>query len=295
MDSHQKSYQRQMEHLRNYPEDRCETMLNHNTINRWRYERMYKCIDPLIKMYPKSDWLTVGDFYFGTDAQYLQSKGQKAVASDIDDYFLKKGKEIGYIENYSRENLESLSFGDESFDFVLCKETFHHLPRPYLGLYEMLRVSKIGILFIEPYDRLINASFIEKIANWMLKKIKGTTHDLYEPSGNYKYSISKREIEKIALGLNLPYIAFKYLNDYYRDGLGIEFKEKDEKVLSKIKNQILFRDFLWKFRFFPPTFIVSVIFKTEVNPNFLLEEGFEVIRLTDNPYMTDTNNSIIAH
>jgi SAM-dependent methyltransferase len=290
MDLYNKSYQHQIEHLRNYPEDRCETMLNHNTINRWRYERLYKCIDPLLRMYPKSEWLTVGDFYYGTDAQYLQSKGHKAVATDIDDYFLKKGKEIGYIENYSRENVESLSFDDESFDFVLCKETLHHLPRPYIGLYEMIRVSKVGIILIEPYDRLINATLVEKIGNWLLKKIKGGIHDLYEPSGNYKYSISKREIEKIALGLNLPHVAFKYLNDYYRDGLGIEFKEKDDKVLNKIKNQILFRDILWKFRLFPPTFLVSVIFKIDVNTNSLLDEGYEITRLTTNPYLTDNKS-----
>jgi len=290
MDSHNKSYQHQIEHLRNYPEDRCETMLNHNTINRWRYERLYKCIDPLLKMYSKSEWLTVGDFYYGTDAQYIQSKGHKAVATDIDDNFLKKGKEIGYIENYSRENVESLSYDDESFDFVLCKESFHHLPRPYIGLYEMLRVSKIGIILIEPYDRFINASPVEKFGNWLLKKLKGRMHDLYEPSGNYKYPISKREIEKIALGLNLPHIAFKYLNDYYRDGLGIEFKEKDDKVLNKIKYQIFLRDFLWKFRLFPPTFLVSIIFKKEINPKFLVDEGYEMIRLTTNPYLTDTKN-----
>ncbi len=290
MDSYNKSYQHQIEHLQNYPEDRCELMLNHNTINRWRGERLYKCIDPLLKMYPKSEWLTVGDFYYGSDAQYIQSKGHKAVATDIDDYFLKKGKEIGYIENYSRENAESLSFDDESFDFVLCKETFHHLPRPYIGLYEMLRVSKVGIILIEPYDRFINATTVEKIGNWMLKKIKGIKHDLYEPSGNYKYSTSKREIEKIALGLNLPYIAINYLNDYYRDGLGIEFKEKDDKVLNKIKTQILLRDFLWKFRLFPPTFLISVIFKKDINPKFLVDEGYKIIRLTTNPYLTDTKN-----
>lgn len=290
MDSYNKSYQHQIEHLRNYPTDRCELMLNHNTINRWRGERLYKCIDPLLKMYPKSEWLTVGDFYYGSDAQYLQSKGHKAVATDIDDYFLKKGKEIGYIENYSRENAESLSFDDESFDFVLCKETFHHLPRPYIGLYEMLRVSKVGVILIEPYDRFTNATTIEKIGNWMLKKIKGIKHDLYEPSGNYKYSTSKREIEKIALGLNLPHVAFNYLNDYYRDGLGIEYKEKDDKVLNKIKSQILLRDLLWKFRLFPPTFLISIIFKIDINPKFLVDEGYEIIRLTTNPYLTDTKN-----
>lgn len=286
MDTHEKSYQHQIDHLKKYPEERCKLMLNHSTVNRWRLERLYKCVDPLLKMFPDSEWLTVGDFYYGSDAQYIQSKGFNVVASDVDDHFLKKGKEIGYIENYSKENVESLSYDDGQFDFVICKETLHHLPRPYIGLYEMLRVSKVGVVLIEPYDRFINASPIEKLGNWMLKKLKGKMHDLYEPSGNYKYPISKREIEKIGLGLNLPCVAFKTINDYYRDNLGIEFKEKDDPVLKKVQRQIAFRDFLWKFRIFPPTFLAAIIFKMEINADILIADGYEVINLTRNPYLT---------
>jgi 2-polyprenyl-3-methyl-5-hydroxy-6-metoxy-1,4-benzoquinol methylase len=288
MDIKNKSYQHQIDHLKKYPEDRCKLMLNHNTINRWRLERLYKCVDPLLKMFPDSEWLTVGDFYYGSDAQYIQSKEFKVVASDVDDHFLKKGKEIGYIENYSKENVESLSYDDMQFDFVLCKETLHHLPRPYIGLYEMLRVSKVGVVLIEPYDRFQNASSIEKLGNWVLKKIKGRMHDLYEPSGNYKYPISKREIEKIALGLNLPCVAYKTISDYYRDNLGIEFKEKDDPVLKKVKRQIVLRDYLWKFRIFPPTFLVAIIFKTDIKSELLNTDGYEVIELTRNPYLDNS-------
>ena len=285
MESYKKSYQSHINHITNYPEEKCKLMLDHSTINRWRHERMYQLIDPLLKMFPKSEWLTVGDLYYGSDAQYIQLKGHKVIASDIDDHFLKKGKEIGYIENFSKENLESLSFEDNFFDFVLCKETFHHLPRPYLGLYEMLRVSKIGIMLIEPYDRFINASPIEKFATWILKKLKGQIHDMYEVSGNYKYSLSKRELKKIALGLNLPCLAIKYLNDYYRGGLGIEIKKKDDLLFKKIKRQILFRDFLWKFRLFPPTYLIAIIFKESIEPGILLKNGFEIIPLIRNLYL----------
>jgi 2-polyprenyl-3-methyl-5-hydroxy-6-metoxy-1,4-benzoquinol methylase len=284
MDAQNKSYQHQIDHLKKYPEDRCKLMLNHNTVNRWRLERLYKCVDPLLKTFPDSEWLTVGDFYYGSDAQYIQSKGFKVVASDVDDHFLKKGKEIGYIENYSKENVESLSYDDGQFDFVLCKETLHHLPRPYIGLYEMLRVSKVGVVLIEPHDRFLNASPIEKLGNWLLKKLKGKMHDLYEPSGNYKYPISKREIEKIALGLNLPYVAYKTISDYYRDNLGIEFKEKDDPVLKRVKRQIALRDFLWKLRIFPPTFLVTIIFKTDIKAEILKMDRYEVIELTRNPH-----------
>lgn len=151
----------------------------------------------------------------------------------------------------------------------------------------MLRVSKTGVILIEPFDRAINASLLEKTLNWLLEKIKGNIHNLYEPSGNYKYSLSEREIEKIALGLNLPYIAFKYLNDYYRDGLGLETKKKDDKIINKIKNQILLRDILWKFRLFPPTFIVSIIFKNEIESKLLADYGYNIIELTKNPYVSE--------
>jgi hypothetical protein len=280
-----KSYDSHLNHLRNYPEDRCKLMLNHDTINRWRYERFYKFLDPLLKAYPNSEWLTVGDFYYGSDAQYLQSKGHKTIASDLDDYFLKQGKEIGYINNYSIENLESLSFNDNTFDFVLCKETFHHLARPYIGLYEMLRVSKLGVVLLEPYDRNINASLPMIFFEWVLKKIKGTLNNMYETSGNYKYSLSKREIEKIALGLDLPFVAFRYLNDYYKDGLGMETKPMNDKLLKSIKSQILLRDILWKLRLFPPTFLVSIIFKQDVPKDLLEKEGFTVTQLSRNPYL----------
>jgi SAM-dependent methyltransferase len=264
-------------------------MLDHSTINRWRYERLYKCIDPLLKMYPESEWLTVGDFYYGTDAQYIQSKRHYVIASDIDDHFLKKGKDMGYIQNYSKENVESLSFKDKTVDFVLCKESFHHLPRPYLGLYEMLRVSRIGVILIEPYDREINASPFENFANWALRKLKGDTHNLYEISGNYKYSISKREIEKIALGLNLPYIAFKCFNDYYKEGIGLEYKKKDDKIFKKVLRQVLLRDILWKLRLFPPTLLVSIIFKVDIDLKYLSSDAFEIVKVTKNPYLDDNN------
>lgn len=290
MRSYTKSYKQHIDHLRSYPEDRCKLMLDHNTINRWRYERFYRLLDPLLNLYPKSEWLTVGDFYYGSDAQYLQSKGHKAVASDIDDHFLIKGKEIGYIENYSKENVESLSFKDESFDFVLCKETFHHLPRPYIGLYEMLRVSKVGIVLLEPYDRNINASRAMQFFEWLLKKVKGEIHNMYESSGNYKYALSKREIEKIALGLNLPFVAYRYLNDYYKDGLGMETKGMEDKLIKTIKNKILLRDVLWKLKIFPPTFLLSIIFKDEINPVLLRQEGYKVIKLPKNPYLNVTQN-----
>jgi len=57
---------------------------------------------------------------------------------------------------YQRQNLESLPFESGSFDLVFCKETLHHLARPVLGLYEMLRVCRRGAILIEPCESQFN-------------------------------------------------------------------------------------------------------------------------------------------
>jgi hypothetical protein len=53
---------------------------------------------------------------------------------------------------YERQNGEALSYKNESFDFVFCKSGLHHFARPVLGLYEMLRVCRRKVAFIEPYE-----------------------------------------------------------------------------------------------------------------------------------------------
>ena len=40
----------------------------------------------------------------------------------------------------------------------------------------------------------------------------------------------------------------------------------------------------------PTTFLVSIIFKIDINPKFLVDEGYEIIRLTTNPYLVDIKN-----
>lgn len=57
--------------------------------------------------------------------------------------------------SYEVKNCENLEYESGSFDLVFCKEGLHHLARPVLGLYEMLRVCRTGVIVIEPYDTLL--------------------------------------------------------------------------------------------------------------------------------------------
>ncbi|MBO0348026.1 class I SAM-dependent methyltransferase [Phormidium pseudopriestleyi FRX01] len=52
-------------------------------------------------------------------------------------------------------NGEKLEVADGSYDLVLVQDGLHHLPRPVLGLTEMLRVAKKAAIVIEPHAGIV--------------------------------------------------------------------------------------------------------------------------------------------
>jgi hypothetical protein len=80
--------------------------------------------------------------------------------------------------SYRQENSECLRQSSASYDLVICKEGIHHLARPVLGVYEMLRVSSYAVIFIEPGSTLIG-SFLEAIG-------KSSTYEKNQ-SGNMSF------------------------------------------------------------------------------------------------------------
>ena len=80
---------------------------------------------------------------------------------DNEDYFrliledtnlLEVASKKGIIDSFSKQNAENLDFENDTFDYVLIKESLHHLPRPWLALYESFRDCKKGVIVIEPND-----------------------------------------------------------------------------------------------------------------------------------------------
>lgn len=222
-------YDRHVEHWDEMLSDpdkkkRSETWFDKNTLDRWRHDRMREPLLPIVEFDPDASWLTVGDGRYGADGNHVLSLGAKNVhCSDISDALLKEGAEKGFIAEYSAQNAESLSFVDNSFDWVYCKESFHHFPRPYIALYEMFRVCKKGVILTEPRDQAIDRAPM----NWVLKTVKkilgrgdGEYHyHSFETVGNYVYTLSEREIEKFALGMHYRYVAFSGVNDAYVNGV----------------------------------------------------------------------------
>lgn len=267
--------------------------LRNDTVDAWRHQRIYRTIDPLLLNYPQSSWLTVGDGKYGRDAHYIQTKGNEVLATDISDHLLKGACDLGFISKYQKENAEALSFPDGSFDFVFCKESYHHFPRPMVALYEMLRVCRKGVVLIEPNDFFIFANFsgllwliIRYILN--LLSIRKLTKHTFEEVGNYVYTISPREVEKVALGLDLSTVACRGLNDYYVKGVEYEKLEDNSKLFKKIKRIISICDFLSKIKLKPYSILVTIIFKEE--PSLEIRQklkiaDYRLIDLPRNPYI----------
>ena len=101
------------------------------SVNAWRHDRMLSVTAKLIARYPEAHWLTVGDGRYGADARYLLGHGAANVlATSLTDQTLEVASDAGLIGAFAAANMEDLQFDDDSFDFVLCKESYHHHGRP---------------------------------------------------------------------------------------------------------------------------------------------------------------------
>jgi SAM-dependent methyltransferase len=253
-----------------------------------------RTLDILNPLFNKNNtWLTIGDFN-GFEAKYFKEKNQIVTASDISDAFLKEAKTEGLIDVYSKENVEHLSFEEESFDYVSCREAYHHFPRAYLGLYEMIRVAKKGVIVIEPVDIISKMPLLLFLKNvldlfnpFLINKIWKNRFS-WEKVGNYVFKISDREVEKIAMGLGLPYIAFKEMNVLFNINQDIEEVPTNQKVLRKVKQRLRKINAICKLRLIPFNTLCSIIFKEMPDENTieaLKLEGYRILKLPENPYL----------
>lgn len=189
------------------------------SIDCWRHVRMLSSVKPLVECQPDAVWLTVGDGRFGSDAAYLKSLGARVVASSLTEERLSIANRLGHIDEYRVENAERLSFDAGAFDFVFCKEAYHHFPRPPLALYEMLRVARVGVFMIEPMD---NPGPLDVLKRGCKRLIRGDRRFDYEASGNFLYRLSLAELGKLMCAMGNHSIAYKGINDFYHASFGQE-------------------------------------------------------------------------
>lgn len=283
---HEASYAR---HARGYSNDLVDperqkiaaSWFDLSSANSWRFERIYEVAGHLGGVAGET-WLTVGDGRSGLDAIRLKAHGASEVlATDLDESLLRKAKEDGHLDHYQVENAERLSFSDSSFGYVFCKESYHHFPRPMIALYEMLRVAKRGVILAEPNDR--ERSPLRHLMRFLGSKAPPET---YEEEGNYVYTISERELTKVALGLDLPQVAFKGFNDAFVRGL--EFEPLNGGAGRSMRRKIALRDKLCALGLDHHMLLMACLFHTPVNSEqraSMANDGWRIVDLPRNPYI----------
>ncbi len=290
---HETSYRFHRDHWKAITEDKdwgriVESWFDKSTADYWRHRRMYQAAQHLTRSGDET-WLTVGDGQYGLDSVRLRERGVGFVLpTDIADASLRDSQARGIIDDYRVENAERLSFADRSFDYVFCKEAFHHFPRPFLALYEMLRVAKKGVVLVEPQDQ-VGSPVREAI--YRLRKLTGRQRHFdqlrYEDSGNYIYSIARRDIEKACLGINLPCVAFKGLTDFYVRGGEFAPALFSSRKFLLMRTIIVLHGVLARLGLSRHNVLMCCIFKEPPTPEVrrsFAGNGWRLVDLPRNPY-----------
>ncbi|WP_149240110.1 class I SAM-dependent methyltransferase [Dyadobacter sp. 32] len=262
-----------------------------NTINHWIHSRLLKLVDPLVT--ERKSWLTVGDGY-GFDANFFYRKGLDVTATDISDTFLPLSQQHGLFEKYSVENAERMTFADNSFDYIFCKEAYHHFPRPYMAVYEMIRVAREGVVLVEPHDPISKMPFLLALRNifdrrdtTLLQKYWKNRYS-FEEVGNYVFKLSEREMDKLANGIGLPMVAFKGINNnYYNAKAAHEKADDSSSAFKKIRRKLAMHNLLTRLTLMPSQVLCAVIFKKLPSDQImeaLKREGFQIHIFPPNPY-----------
>jgi SAM-dependent methyltransferase len=93
---------------------------------------------------------------------------------------------------------ENLPFADGSFDLAFTRDGLHHLPDPELGIREMARVSRRGILLFEP-----RAGLVRRLA------VRLGISSEWEESGNRIHELRERDLEPLLGRLGFRTVLFR--------------------------------------------------------------------------------------
>jgi SAM-dependent methyltransferase len=191
------------------------TRMDRDTTGHFFHKRILETLLPVLR--EQARWVTFGDGAYGADGAFLVEHGQSVVCTDIQDETLRYAAERGWITQYRKENAEKLSFANDQFDWGLCKEALHHMPRPAMAFYEMLRVCRSGVALIEPIEREAT-SRRGRFALPLLETLYPSKYT-FEVSGNFVFTLTTREVEKMLLGIGLRWYAFRSIPFVYIDGI----------------------------------------------------------------------------
>ncbi len=132
---------------------------------------------------------------YGTDIYYLRRYADvDIVATDLSIQNTLITRKYFSDCSVAVSNSETLPFADGSFDYVLVCDSLHHMGRPFMAVYEMLRIARQAVCIIEPHDCTLTR-IVTRI---------GLMQE-YEDAGNYVLKLSRHDIARLARSLFVTY------------------------------------------------------------------------------------------
>ena len=130
---------------------------------------------------------------------------------------ISKKTELKKIDN--KILMQDLPYSNQEFDYVITHASIHHSSKPHLAVLEMLRVAKIGIIFIESRDCLLTRlsckiGLSEEYEFSAVKNNSGGVDDTGIP--NFVYRWTEREVLKLVNSYK-PLNKYKIYYDYDYD------------------------------------------------------------------------------
>jgi hypothetical protein len=186
-----------------------------------RHWRMYERLRPLVLADPGAVWLTIGDS--GADAAALRRLGaERVLASSLSAAPLRELARQGLLDGVEilELNAERLDRLDRPVDYLLCKEAYHHFPRPPIAFYGFLETARRAVALIEPVD--MGRRFPLELVRSLAKRwIRGDPPErlLFEDWGNYIFRLSLPEVDRMLTALQVERWYVACHNDFYHPRL----------------------------------------------------------------------------
>lgn len=114
---------------------------------------------------------------------FLRSGFGDVTVSDVSGNSLQLAKKLEPRLKTCVLNAEQIELRNDSYDLVVVQDGLHHLPRPALGLTEMLRVAAKAVVVVEPHDSLVG-------------NLIGTKWEVHDDAINYVYRWNARMVEQ---------------------------------------------------------------------------------------------------
>ena len=112
----------------------------------------------------------------------------------------------------------------------------------------------------------------------------------FEEVGNYVFKLSERECEKMAMGLHLPAVAFKGIqNNYYKKNIADEPAQASSKAFRSLRQKMNLHNLLARLGLMPYQVLGAIIFKEMPQSQTLTklqEEKYRTYIFPKNPYIS---------